>query len=146
MCCSREFIRFALDEEEMEVPSPTFLLHNMYSGHDRDGGPRMIHHYDLYRLLDEKHSGVERLDFENTLRSGGCLVEWPQVLESLGMVPEERVELSFRLTASSPTDEMIDERIIDIRGFGPQWKHVVETLGEHVEQRGEALGLQSLSV
>ncbi|WPT16367.1 tRNA threonylcarbamoyladenosine biosynthesis protein TsaE [Picochlorum sp. SENEW3] len=140
---SREFIRFALDDEEMEVPSPTFLLHNMYSG--MNDGPPMIHHYDLYRLLDEKYSGVERLGFDNTVRSGVCLVEWPQVLEPLGLVPDERVELSFRLTSSSPTHEK-DERIIDIRGFGPQWTRVVETLGEHIEQRGDALGLQYLSV
>lgn len=143
-CCSREFIRFALDDEEMEVPSPTFLLHNMYSG--MNDGPPMIHHYDLYRLLDENYSGVERLDFENTVRSGVCLVEWPQVLEPLGLVPDERVELSFRLTSSSSPPDEKDERIIDIRGFGPQWTRVVETLSEHIEQRGDALGLQYLSV
>lgn len=47
---ARAFVRSAAQDEELPVPSPTFLLHNVYDDSViNDRGPT-IHHFDLYRL------------------------------------------------------------------------------------------------
>ncbi|MBX7206191.1 MAG: tRNA (adenosine(37)-N6)-threonylcarbamoyltransferase complex ATPase subunit type 1 TsaE [Bacteroidia bacterium] len=76
-----------------EVSSPTFSLVNEYAG---DLG-KPIYHFDFYRLksLDEAYDiGYE----EYFYGEGICLVEWPQVIESL--LPTPRLEVY--ITKHSP--------------------------------------------
>ena len=89
---SRAFIRYAMDDDELEVPSPTFLLHNSYERNER-----VVHHYDLYRLMDAREGEYERLDLSGSFASGVSLIEWPERLVQMGGVPAERVELRITL-------------------------------------------------
>jgi tRNA threonylcarbamoyl adenosine modification protein YjeE len=45
---SRAFVRAVTRDPTMEVPSPTFLLQQVYDDHDKSFGPA-VHHFDLYR-------------------------------------------------------------------------------------------------
>ena len=68
------------------ITSPTFAIVNEYTA--GDGSP--IYHFDFYRIkkLDE----VYDMGYEDYFYNGGlCLIEWPELLESL--LPEDAVEV-----------------------------------------------------
>ncbi|NJR42081.1 MAG: hypothetical protein HC767_04950 [Akkermansiaceae bacterium] len=75
--CSRSYIRYACDDEELAVPSPTYTLLNTYEEEIVDGLP--IHHLDLYRL--NCAAGQYRLQLHELWHSGATLIEWPERLE-----------------------------------------------------------------
>lgn len=78
---SREFIREARQDPDLPVPSPTFLLENVYEA----AGSVSIHHFDLYRLKGGRD--MDRLGIETSLAQAVCLVEWPQRL--LDRLPQQ---------------------------------------------------------
>jgi len=88
---ARFFIR-ALGGTE-EVPSPTFSLVQVY-----DLARAPVWHFDLYRLRDPE-DGIE-LGIDEALSSGISLIEWPDRLG--GMLPEDRLELTFDDPAGGP--------------------------------------------
>jgi tRNA A37 threonylcarbamoyladenosine biosynthesis protein TsaE len=142
-CCSREYIRFALGKEDMDVPSPTYLLHNTYThpnGVD-------IHHYDLYRLQGKSEMEYSRLDLNHSLETGVCLIEWPEKLIEMGVVPKERLELhlSHMDEDQDQDDDEDSKRLIHLNWFGERWGQLVLTLAEHVQDRGSSLGLEMAS-
>lgn len=124
----------------MDVPSPTYLLHNTYS--QPDGVD--IHHYDLYRLQGKDGMEYERLDLNHSLDTGVCLIEWPERLIDMGVVPEERLELHLSQTSENlnQIDEEDSERMIQLKWFGERWGELVLTLVGHVRDRGSSLGLE----
>lgn len=67
---ARAFIRAALGDPEVEVPSPTFTLVQSYSA-----GTYGIHHADLYRL--EGPDDVDDLGLDEERDEAVFLVEWP---------------------------------------------------------------------
>jgi tRNA threonylcarbamoyladenosine biosynthesis protein TsaE len=106
---SREFIRFAMHDEELEVPSPTYLLHNVYEQQSDDVGSAQgegvcLHHYDLYRLGEGSEEEFARLELGASFEHGVSLIEWPERLVELGWAPADRVELSLRLVATDDGD------------------------------------------
>lgn len=84
---ARAFLRAAADDPQMEVPSPSFTLVQIY---DTNIGP--VFHYDLWRL-DGRNSLTE-LDWEEAL-DGIVLVEWPDRLGS--QRPEAPLTITLRL-------------------------------------------------
>lgn len=68
---ARAFIRAMADDEELEVPSPTFTIVQSY--HLRIP----VHHLDLYRLSDV--SELDELGLDEMLKDGICLIEWPDI-------------------------------------------------------------------
>ncbi len=74
-----------LNPDELEVPSPTFTLVQVY---ESPKGP--LAHLDLYRLSDS--SEIYSLGWDE-LRMGIMLVEWPDRLGSL--LPPSRVDASL---------------------------------------------------
>ena len=72
---ARAFLQAMSHPETVEVPSPTFTLVQTYAT------PRLpIAHFDLYRLTDPAE--LDELGFEDALRLGAALVEWPERAQS----------------------------------------------------------------
>ncbi|PRW05813.1 tRNA threonylcarbamoyladenosine biosynthesis [Chlorella sorokiniana] len=90
---SRAFIRTAADDDELPVPSPTFLLQNIYNDH---AGPP-IHHFDLYRLTEGYD--LARLDLPASFSQAVSLVEWPERLALAGQEqqPAEPLEVTISI-------------------------------------------------
>ncbi len=61
-----------LQQKPTEVLSPTFNL--VYSYETRNGE---VFHFDLYRLKSAEE--LENIGFFDALKSGICLIEWPEV-------------------------------------------------------------------
>ncbi|WP_027488236.1 tRNA (adenosine(37)-N6)-threonylcarbamoyltransferase complex ATPase subunit type 1 TsaE [Allorhizobium undicola] len=70
---ARAMIRALAGNSDMDVPSPTFTLVQLY-----DLLPPVAH-FDLYRLGDS--SELDELGFDDALEDGICLVEWPKRAE-----------------------------------------------------------------
>lgn len=91
---SREFIREARQDPDLPVPSPTFLLENVYEA----AGAVSIHHFDLYRLKGGRD--MDRLGIETSLAHAVCLVEWPQRL--LDRLPEQYLGVHIQVLDVAP--------------------------------------------
>ena len=69
--------------------SPSFSIANEYVGADGD----TIYHFDLYRLNDVEEA--YDMGFEEYLDSGSlCLIEWPDIAESL--LPDDTAHVSIK--------------------------------------------------
>ncbi|WP_045679993.1 tRNA (adenosine(37)-N6)-threonylcarbamoyltransferase complex ATPase subunit type 1 TsaE [Martelella endophytica] len=82
---ARALIRARLSDPDMEVPSPTFTLVQVY-----DGAPP-LYHFDLYRLGDPGE--LIELGLDEALEEGISLIEWPERGE--GYLPEDALWLIF---------------------------------------------------
>ena len=97
---ARAFIRSALNEGlSLSVTSPTYLIQNTYEKEDDESdvsamkGVQKVHHFDLYRLPDEK-SVKQLIDLEETFSNTSVSVfEWPDRLGSLIEKAENRVDV-----------------------------------------------------
>ncbi len=67
---ARSLIRALAGDPELDVPSPTFTLVQVYEGR------LPIQHFDLYRLSSEEE--LDELGFDDALEQGAALVEWPE--------------------------------------------------------------------
>jgi tRNA threonylcarbamoyl adenosine modification protein YjeE len=77
---SRAFVRAAAGDPGLPVPSPTFLLQQVYDDHE---GPP-IHHFDLYRLDASAPGATARLDLPTSFTRAVSLIEWPERLAGGG--------------------------------------------------------------
>ncbi len=68
---ARALLRTLADDEDLEVPSPTFTLVQTY-----DFERFAVSHFDLYRL--EEPEELEELGLDELLETGAALVEWPE--------------------------------------------------------------------
>lgn len=85
----RALLRSVCNDSEMEVPSPSFTLVQIY-----DGPEFSLYHYDLWRL-DHEQDLIE-LDWEDA-REGVVLVEWPERLPDF--FPDNALHISFSLNS-----------------------------------------------
>lgn len=112
---ARAFLRAIADDDDLEVPSPTFTLVQAYDLRIP------VAHFDLYRLGDA--SELDELGFDEALASGICLVEWPEMAEDL--LPADRIRLTLEhdsqgrnATITGPEDTLARiRRVIAIRDF-----------------------------
>lgn len=100
------------------INSPTFAIVNEYL----DGSDQPIYHFDFYRIKKEEEA--YDIGFEDYINSGNlCLMEWPELIESL--LPEETVRVHIEerddssriVTMDGEVDEepdMISEMVADI--------------------------------
>ena len=82
---ARGIIRKLANDDDFEVPSPTYTLCQTY-----DTSPA-VSHYDLYRL-----SGIEDLDelgWEEALESGCTIMEWPE--KCFDEIPHKAVHIKI---------------------------------------------------
>jgi N-acetylmuramate 1-kinase len=83
---ARSLIRALAGDPELEVPSPTFTLVQVYEGR------LPVQHFDLYRLSSEEE--LDELGFDDALEQGAALVEWPEKAGHRMPQTAIRVELS----------------------------------------------------
>lgn len=88
---ARALLRSICDSPEMEVPSPSFTLVQIYDGPDFP-----LYHYDLWRLEDEQD--LIELDWEDA-REGVILVEWPERLSDL--LPKHALHVTFAIGSNT---------------------------------------------
>ncbi|MDB5598113.1 MAG: YjeE family ATPase [Xanthobacteraceae bacterium] len=112
---ARALIRHLAEDPEIEVPSPTFTLMQLYEL------PRFtVVHADLYRLSGPGE--LAELGFEDLPDSAVILVEWPD--RAAGFLPPDRLDLAFTLAPNLGPEV----RNIRITGYG--------TLADRVEHFG----------
>ena len=68
---ARATLRAALDDDGLEVPSPTFTIVQTY-----EGARFPLAHFDLYRLADA--SELDEIGFDEARTDGAVLIEWPE--------------------------------------------------------------------
>ncbi|MEM8540650.1 MAG: tRNA (adenosine(37)-N6)-threonylcarbamoyltransferase complex ATPase subunit type 1 TsaE [Pseudomonadota bacterium] len=98
---ARSVIRAAADDfsENLDVPSPTFTLVQLYET------PVPIAHLDLYRISDPLE--LDDLGLGSALQSGAALIEWPERAE--GNLPDNLITIAFEEPSDNP-----DARILNI--------------------------------
>ncbi|HLP70989.1 MAG TPA: tRNA (adenosine(37)-N6)-threonylcarbamoyltransferase complex ATPase subunit type 1 TsaE [Rhizobium sp.] len=100
---ARALLRAMADDDDLDVPSPTFTLVQNYD-------LRLpVAHFDLYRLGDERE--LEEIGFSDALDTGICLVEWP---EKAGQaLPADRIDiqLDFERGGRRVTISALPERL-----------------------------------
>ncbi len=84
---ARAFIN-ALTSQETSVASPTFNL--VYSYASKKGE---IFHFDLYRLKSADE--LENIGFFDALKSGICLIEWPEIAQKFLTKNYTEIEIKF---------------------------------------------------
>jgi tRNA threonylcarbamoyl adenosine modification protein YjeE len=112
---ARGFIRAMSADPALDVPSPTFTLVQSYPGRIPS------HHLDLYRLPEG--SDLDELGFDEAIRDGVALVEWPE--RAALALPVDRISIALshegagRSAAITATETTLARlrRSLDIRAF-----------------------------
>ena len=94
----RALIRALCGNADLEVPSPTFTLVQIYDGPDFP-----LWHFDLYRLGDP--SEIYEIGWEEALSDGVVLVEWPERLGSL--LPSRYTDVRISSVSDHPNHREI---------------------------------------
>lgn len=112
---ARALIRALAQDQELEVPSPTYTLVQSYQGRVQ------VSHFDLYRLASP--SELDELGLAEALETGIVLVEWPERAGNLPPARHIRIEIiesgegrSARITGAPEALARI-ERTLLIRAF-----------------------------
>ena len=101
---ARAMIRALTDQPELEVPSPTYTLVQIY---DASKGP--VNHYDLYRLKNPEE--IYELGWEESAASGITIVEWPERLGPLS--PKRRIDIRLANVMNEPHSRKIEISQVD---------------------------------
>lgn len=97
------------------ITSPTFALINEYTGRNP------VYHFDVYRL--ENVEDLYDLGFDEYFYSNGVsIIEWADKIEKL--LPKERIVINIGKSKD------IDERLINITGYGNRYMEILKELGE----------------
>lgn len=112
---ARALIRKLTGEPDLEVPSPTFTLMQVY-----ESGEFPIVHADLYRIGNA--SELTELGWDEATDSALVLVEWAD--RAGGALPHERLDV--RLTTPPEGGE---HRHIELAGFGAFAKRIARAKG-----------------
>ncbi|MEM7210756.1 MAG: tRNA (adenosine(37)-N6)-threonylcarbamoyltransferase complex ATPase subunit type 1 TsaE [Pseudomonadota bacterium] len=107
----RAIVRRLMDNPELEVPSPSYTLVNVFEAPGFE-----IWHADLYRVGDE--SELLEIGLEDAVAHSVILVEWPERWPDL---PMRRLEISLQ-----PEED--ESRLISVRPHG-DWSAMLVQLG-----------------
>ena len=99
---ARALLREACGRPDMEVPSPSYTLVQLYQGRTPGGAALPIAHFDLWRLGGP--AGLEELGWDEA-RDGVVLVEWPDRLGPL--LPPDALRVALR-PGPAPADPDAD--------------------------------------
>mmetsp|Transcript_23452 Transcript_23452/g.29399 ORF Transcript_23452/g.29399 Transcript_23452/m.29399 type:complete len:255 (-) Transcript_23452:227-991(-) len=122
---ARGFVRELMQDPNLSVTSPSYLLDNSYQMEDTG---YIIHHMDLFRL-----AGVEDLDVLNlpeNLVSCINLIEWPERMGELE--PTERLEVWLDILEE-------EERRVSLFAHGVSWSQRVIKIRQDFKINGVPL-------
>jgi tRNA threonylcarbamoyl adenosine modification protein YjeE len=102
---ARALIRLLCGDPELEVPSPTFTLMQVY-----ETATHPIVHADLFRIA--KPEDIAELGWEEATDSALVLVEWPE--RAGDFLAADRLDIAFHLSADSGASE----RVATLTGVG----------------------------
>ena len=113
---ARGLIRALAEAPDVEAPSPTFTLMQVY---DAPRGP--VVHADFYRLRSARE--LENIGWDEAIAGAIAIVEWPErVAEAL---PADRLEVDIHFDpARGP-----DFRVLTLRGMGAIGRRLGLALG-----------------
>ena len=113
---ARGLIRALVKAPDLEAPSPTFTLMQIY---EAPRGP--VVHADFYRLRGARE--LENLGWDEAIAGAIAIVEWAErIVEAL---PADRLEVRIGFDpARGP-----DARVLELRGFGTIAKRLARALG-----------------
>jgi tRNA threonylcarbamoyl adenosine modification protein YjeE len=94
---ARNFIN-SISEKKIEVLSPTF---NLVSSYQTKKGE--LFHFDLYRLKNE--SELENIGFFDAIKSGICLIEWPEI--ALNFLSKKAKIIEIKIVENLPNSREI---------------------------------------
>ena len=107
---ARALIRNLVGDPDLEVPSPTFTLIQVYETAVKDGAQFPIVHADLFRIKEP--SELAELGWEEAADGALVLVEWPE--RAGGGLAGDRLDIAFH----PATDGRADARLVSIAGVG----------------------------
>jgi hypothetical protein len=113
---ARGLIRALVEAPDLETPSPTFTLMQVY---EAPSGP--VVHADFYRLRGPVE--LENIGWEEAVRDAIAIVEWPERVPAA--LPPDRVEVNIRFDPSRGPNF----RVLELRGFGAMGKRLARALG-----------------
>lgn len=87
----RHIIQYLM-QKKVNVISPTFNLLQIYERDDYS-----IYHYDLYRLKNFEE--VFELGIEDALTNNICLIEWPEIIESI--LPKDTIYIDLEILSDT---------------------------------------------
>lgn len=90
---ARAIIRSLSGNPELDVPSPTFAIAQVY-----EDGPVPVAHFDLYRITSAVEA--EEAGFGEALERSVTLVEWP---ERAGPLPPDRLRIALTIDGGGRT-------------------------------------------
>jgi tRNA threonylcarbamoyl adenosine modification protein YjeE len=102
---ARALIRYLAQDDELEVPSPTFTLAQTY-----DMSPFPVLHADLYRVNDPDE--LEEIGLSPLPDGTVALIEWPE--RAPDMLPPDRIDIALSHRPSLGSGA----RAAEITGFG----------------------------
>ena len=106
---ARALIRNLVGEPDLEVPSPTFTLIQVYESAVKDGAQFPIVHADLFRIKEP--SELAELGWEEASEGALVLVEWPE--RAGGSLAGDRLDIAFHTA-----DGSADARVVAVTGIG----------------------------
>ena len=133
---ARAFVRAVCRDARMEVPSPTFLLQQVYDARDPTLGPP-VHHFDLYRL--ETAAEMAKLGLEDSFARAASVVEWAERLEGTPMEPTSRLDVFVAVAAAEEEDGKSASSSSAERGFANGPTTVLALTGDPDEEDPEEL-------
>ena len=83
---ARQLIRSVVGTDDLEVPSPTYAIQQVY-----DGERFAIRHYDFYRLAGS--DDVSELGFDDDLSQVVSIIEWPDRAEDI--LPVDHIAITI---------------------------------------------------
>lgn len=107
---ARALIRALAGDPELEVPSPTFTLAQLYPTEPP------VAHFDLYRLGGPDE--LDELGFEDALAEGAVLVEWPE--KAASRLPAAALTVALSIDGSG--------RRARLQGRGPLFERASRAL------------------
>ncbi len=122
---ARAMIRYLADDEELEVPSPTFTLVQAY---DLPSFPLL--HADLYRISDA--SELEEIGLSPFPDGTVVLIEWPE--RAGNALPSDRIDIAF----SHANELGAEARVAEISGHGKAAAQIarLQSLGQFLGRAG----------